>query len=257
VTFEIDLSEKRALVTGGGHGVGQATCEILASGGAEVFVNDYYAERADAVVSRIRASQGKAESLPFDVTDFDAVHAAIEGKGVDILVNNAGNSGTSNITMNLFHESPRDEWDRYIGVNFFGPMNCVHACAPQMIEKNWGRIITVISDAGRWGEPRFAVYAAAKAGAGGFTRSIARELGRHQITVNNVALGTIDTFGLAQRSNDPAIASAQKQRLTHYIIRRYGQPEDPAALIAFLASPAAGWITGQTYPVNGGYTVNQ
>jgi NAD(P)-dependent dehydrogenase (short-subunit alcohol dehydrogenase family) len=257
VTFEIDLSGKRALVTGGGHGVGQATCEMLASGGAEVLVNDYYAERAETVVRKIEASQGKAQSVPFDVTDFDAVHTALEGKGIDILVNNAGNSGTSNITMNFFHESPRDEWERYIGVNFFGPMNCVHACAPQMIEKNWGRIITVVSDAGRWGEPRFAVYAAAKAGAAGFTRAVARELGRYQITVNNVALGTIDTFGLSQRSDDPAIASAQKERLRPYIIRRFGEPEDPAALIAFLASPFASWVTGQTYPVNGGYTVNQ
>jgi 3-oxoacyl-[acyl-carrier protein] reductase len=196
--------------------------------------------------------------LPFDVTDFDAVHQAVAGKGVDILVNNAGNAGTSNYTMNMFHESPRAEWDRFVGVNFFGPMNCVHACSPHMIQGNWGRIITVVSDAGRWGEPRLAVYAASKAGAAGFTRAVARELGRYMITANNIALGSINTFGdrSAALSSEES-QEAQNRRLRPYIIRRIGEPEDPAAMITFLASPLASWITGQTYPVNGGYTVNQ
>jgi 3-oxoacyl-[acyl-carrier protein] reductase len=231
---------------------------MLASVGAKVLVNDYYADRAESVSEKIRATGAMAEPLPFDVTDFDAVRQAVDGKNVDILVNNAGNAGTSNYTMNMFHESPRGEWDRFVGVNFFGPMNCVHACAPHMIQGSWGRIITVVSDAGRWGESRLAVYAASKAGAAGFTRAIARELGRYMITANNVALGTINTFG--DRSTDMESAEtqeAQNRRLRPYIIRRIGEPEDPAAMITFLASPLASWITGQTYPVNGGYTVNQ
>jgi len=258
VNFEINLSGKTALVTGGGHGVGETTSEMLASVGAKVLVNDYYADRAESVAEKIRATGAAAEPLPFDVTDFDAVHQAVDGKGVDILVNNAGNAGTSNYTMNMFHESPREEWDRFVGVNFFGPMNCVHACSPNMIQGNWGRIITVVSDAGRWGEPRLAVYAASKAGAAGFTRAVARELGRYMITANNIALGTINTFG--DRNAAPAseeTQEAQNRRLRPYIIRRVGEPEDPAAMITFLASPLASWITGQTYPVNGGYTVNQ
>ena len=123
----------------------------------------------------------------------------------------------------------------------------------------WGRIITVISDAGRRGEPRLAVYAASKAGAAGFTRAIARELGRYQITANNVALGTINTFDSETASTEPTpeMEEAREQRLRPYIIRRIGEPEDPAAMITFLASPLTSWITGQTYPVNGGYTVNQ
>jgi len=259
VNFEIDLSGKTALVTGGGHGVGEVTGEMLASVGARVLVNDYYAERAESVAAKIRGSGADAEALPFDVTDFDAVHRAVEGKSVDILINNAGNAGTSNYTMTMFHESSRDEWDRFVGVNFFGPMNCVHACTPHMIKANWGRIITVISDAGRWGEPRLAVYAAAKSGAGGFTRAIARELGRYMVTANNVALGTINTFGdqMAMAERPPETEEARQRRLRPYIIRRIGEPEDPAAMITFLASPLANWITGQTYPVNGGYTVNQ
>lgn len=258
MNFDLNLSGKTALVTGGGHGVGETTSEMLASVGAKVLVNDYYADRAESVAEKIRATGAEAEPLPFDVTDFDAVHQAVEAMNVDILVNNAGNAGTSNYTLNMFHESPRDEWDRFVGVNFFGPMNCVHACAPHMIESRWGRIITVVSDAGRWGEPRLAVYAASKAGAAGFTRAIARELGRYLITANNVALGTINTFGERSAGGETAEAQeAQKQRLRPYIIRRVGEPEDPAALITFLASPLASWITGQTYPVNGGYTVNQ
>ena len=259
MNFQIDLSGKTALVTGGGHGVGETTSEMLASVGARVLVNDYYPERAESVADKIRTTGAAAEPLPFDVTDFDAVHRALDGESVDILVNNAGNAGTSNLTLNLFHESPRDEWDRFVGVNFFGPMNCVHACAPHMIQANWGRIITVVSDAGRWGEPRLAVYAASKAGAAGFTRAIARELGRYMITANNIALGSMNTFGglSTDREMTPEDQEAQKQRLRPYIIRRIGEPEDPAALITFLASPLSSWITGQTYPVNGGYTVNQ
>jgi 3-oxoacyl-[acyl-carrier protein] reductase len=211
------------------------------------------------VAEKLRANGGQAEAVPFDVSDFDAVHAALDGKQVDILINNAGHAGTSNYTMSMFHETPRDEWDRYVGVNFYGPMNCVHACVPHMIERNWGRIITVTSDAGRSGEPRLALYSAAKAGAGGFTRAVARELGRYFITVNNVALGTINTFGppAADVELTPEQQEAQKARVRPYIIRRIGEPKDPAAMITFLASPLAEWITGQTIPVNGGYTVNQ
>ena len=258
MNFEINLSGKTALVTGGGHGVGEATSEMLASVGAKILVNDYYADRAEAVAEKIRATGAAAEPLPFDVTDFDAVHQAVDGRGVDILINNAGHAGTSNYTMNMFHESSRDEWDRFVGVNLFGPMNCVHACAPHMVSENWGRILTVVSDAGRSGEPRLAVYSAAKAGAAGFSRAIAKELGRYLITANSVALGTVDTLGLKDLDSEtPEMQEAQAKRLRPYIIRRLGEPEDPAALMTFLASPLASWITGQTFPVNGGYTINQ
>ena len=173
-------------------------------------------------------------------------------------MNNAGNAGTENYTLNMFHESPRDEWDRFVGVNFFGPMNCIHACTPHMISANVGSHHHGHLRRRPMGEPRLAVYAASKAGAAGFTRAIARELGRYQITANNVALGTINTFDApASTEPTPEMEEAQKQRLRPYIIRRIGDPEDPAAMITFLASPLTSWITGQTYPVNGGYTVNQ
>jgi 3-oxoacyl-[acyl-carrier protein] reductase len=125
-----------------------------------------------------------------------------------------------------------------------------------MIDHAEGRIVTIVSDAGRNGDAHLAPYAAAKAAAAGFCRSIAREVGRHGITVNCVALGTVRTPSTARPDEDsPERQERLQQQLKKYIIRRLGEPEDPAGLVAFLVSPMASWITGQTYPVNGGYTL--
>jgi 3-oxoacyl-[acyl-carrier protein] reductase len=250
VTLEIDLNGSRALVTGAGQGVGRAIAVTLAQGGATVLVNDVVADRAGDVVKEIRNAGGAAEEAPFDVTDWSAVEAAFDGQGIDILVNNAGNAGTEGFAdMRPFAQSDPAEWGRYISVNLFGVMNCVRGALPGMIEQSRGRVVTIVSDAGRYGDPYLAPYAAAKAGAAGFCRSIAREVGRHGITVNCVSLGTIST---------PATVDsvASDEVMKRYIIRRRGEPEDVAGLVAYLASPLASWITGQTYPVNGGYTVS-
>jgi len=209
------------------------------------------------VVEELIAAGARATAAPFDVSDHGAVRDAVGDGTVDILVNNAGNAGPEGFTFAPFPESDPAEWHRYFQVNLFGVMNCTHVVLPGMIERGWGRVVTIVSDAGRWGETRMAAYSAAKAGAAGFTRSVARDVGRHGITVNNVALGTIDATG----NMEAALASEEGERfrrqLRNYIIRRYGRPDDIAAMVTFLASPLAEWITGQTYPVNGGYTVNQ
>ena len=114
-----------------------------------------------------------------------------------------------------------------------------------------GRVITVISDAGRVGEPNLAVYSAAKAGAAGFSRALAKAVGRYNVTVNCVALASMRTPGVATATEN---ADLVKSMLRSYVIRRLGEPDDAANLILFLASDAAAWITGQTYPVNGGYS---
>ena len=148
-----------------------------------------------------------------------------------------------------FAETDPADWPRYFNVNLFGTMHCTRAALPGMIDKSWGRVVTIVSDAARFGDARLAPYAAAKAGAAGFCRVIAREVGRYNITVNCISLGTMDT---------PLTANADPERLKEtlkpYVIRRRGLPEDVAGLATFLASPLAEWITGQTYPLNGGYT---
>jgi NAD(P)-dependent dehydrogenase (short-subunit alcohol dehydrogenase family) len=257
MTFTIDLEGRSALVTGAGQGVGRAIARTLAAAGSTVAVNDFVAARAEAVVEEIRRAGGKATAAPFDVTAYDDVTTAVKEVGdVDILVNNAGNAGTAGFDFGPFARSEPADWDRYLQVNLYGVLHCTRAVLPAMIERGEGRVVTIISDAGRWGEPNMGAYAAAKAGAAGFSRSVAREVGRHGVTVNCVALGTMDPDP-ENPETDPEAAERLRQQLRSYIIRRRGHPDDVAGLVTYLASPLASWITGQTYPVNGGYTVNQ
>jgi NAD(P)-dependent dehydrogenase (short-subunit alcohol dehydrogenase family) len=256
VGVEIGLDGRRALVTGSGQGIGRGVARTLAQAGAEVVVNDVVADRAQLVVDEIVADGGRALVAAFDVTDYDAVVAGIDAVGgIDILVNNAGNAGTAGWAglAKLVDTEPAD-WELYIRVNLYGVMHCVRAALPAMIERRWGRVITIISDAGRTGESHMAAYCGAKAGAAGFCRGVAHEVGRHGITVNNIALGTMRTPVSAAVWDNIEEHPEAKAMLERYVIRRPGEPEDVAGLALYLASPMANWITGQTYPVNGGYS---
>jgi 3-oxoacyl-[acyl-carrier protein] reductase len=173
-----------------------------------------------------------------------------------VLVNNAGNAGADphGLTGRPFWEKEPSEWEPFIQVNLYGVLNCSRAVIPGMIEAGaGGRLITIISEAGRVGEPGLEVYSAAKAGAAGLTRALARGLGQFNITANNIAIGATRTPAIAAMTENEELA---KRVLRSYIIRRFGEPNDIAAMATFLASPASGWITGQTYPVNGGFSVN-
>jgi 2-hydroxycyclohexanecarboxyl-CoA dehydrogenase len=255
MTDLLRLDGKTVLVTGAGQGVGRQTALHCAGHGATVVVNDFHAERAEAVAEEIRAAGGTARARGCDVTDYDEVHAMVAAAGpVDVLVNNAGNAGPVQDPMQLalpFWETQPKEWEPWLGTNFYGVLNCARAAVPGMVERQRGRVITVISDAGRVGEPHLAVYSAAKAGAAGFSRALAKAVGRFNVTVNCVALASMRTPGVATATDN---AELVKSMLRSYVIRRLGAPDDAAALILFLASDAAGWITGQTYPVNGGYS---
>ncbi len=254
--FVIDLEGRGALVTGAGQGVGRAIATVLSQANAKVVVNDVVAERARVVVDEINAGGGAAQAAVFSVTDWESVELAIDQVGgVDILVNNAGNAGAEGFNLGRFVDSTPPEWERYFAVNLYGVMHCTRAVLPGMIEREDGRIVTIVSDAARFGDVNMAAYAAAKAGAAGFTRSIAREVGRYGITVNNVALGAIHSGGSASADAEtPDITERRMRMMRSYVIRRPGEPDDIAAMVAFLVSPQASWITGQTYPVNGGYT---
>jgi len=247
MTYEINLSGHKALVTGGGQGVGRGIAHAFAAAGADVVVNDFVAERAGAVVDELASLGATATAASFDVSDYDGVRNAVADAGIDIIVNNAGNAGPEGFNFGPFAESEPADWNRYFAVNLFGVMNCTRAVLPGMISLGWGRVVTIVSDAGRWGEPGMAAYSAAKAGAAGFTRSLARDVGRYGITVNNIALASIDSSGrieTAERS--PEQEERFKRQMRNYIIRRLGRPEDIAAMATFLASPQAEWITGQT-----------
>lgn len=249
------LEGRRALVTGAGQGVGEGIARLLAAGGAEVVVNDFVAERAEALVQHIVADGGRAVAAPFDVTDRDAVAAAVDDAGpVGILVNNAGNAGTDGFgTLAPFVDTGPDDWQPFFGVNVHGVLHCAHAVLPAMIDAGWGRIITIVSDSARAPSPGMAVYGAAKAAAAAFGRGLAAEVARHGITVNNVALGTMRTPLTAALWDDPDRQAQQKAILSGYLVRRPGEPADAAWIVAALASPRAEWITGQTIPVDGGF----
>jgi 2-hydroxycyclohexanecarboxyl-CoA dehydrogenase len=172
---------------------------------------------------------------------------------LDILVNNAGNAGPVQDLANLkpFWETGPEEWRPWLDTNLYGVLNTCRAALPGMMARRYGRIVTVISDAGRVGEPHLAVYSAAKAGAAGFMRALAKAAGRAAVTANCVSLGGVNTPGVKGLVGSE---EALQKVLRGFVIRRMGEPDDAANMILFLASEAAEWITGQTYPVNGGYS---
>jgi NAD(P)-dependent dehydrogenase (short-subunit alcohol dehydrogenase family) len=240
-----DLTGKVALVTGAGRHVGRAIALALAEQGASVGVNDYVAERAESVAKEIAGRGGRALAFPADVTDREAVRGMVarlerELGPVDILVNNAGNAGAGDFKTQPFREIDPSQWPRWVDVNFYGVLNCIHAVADGMCARGRGRIITVSSDAGRVGDPMgISVYGGAKAGAVGFQRHLAVELGPFGVTVNAVSLGMIP-----QGWTPP---SAHRTPM-----RRHGTPEDVGPAVVYLASDEAAWTTGQVLSVNGG-----
>jgi 2-hydroxycyclohexanecarboxyl-CoA dehydrogenase len=250
VGFEISCAGRRALVTGGGNGVGAAIGQALVAAGAFVWVNDIYEDRAVQVAEALGGPE-RARPVKADVTSPTKILRMREETGpVDILVNNAG-IPTSGFELKQFVDTSPDDWEDAMRLNLGAVLHVTHAYVGAMVDAGWGRIVTVVSDAGRKGERMQAIYGAAKAGAAGVTRGLAAEVGRNGVTANCVALGTMKTgaFAEALRTN-PEL----EQRLArHYPVPRVGEPEEPAALITLLCSDAAAWITGQVYPVDGGY----
>jgi 2-hydroxycyclohexanecarboxyl-CoA dehydrogenase len=246
----LDLTGRRALVTGGGSGVGSEICRVLVGAGASVWVNDIYEDRAAKVAADL-GGEPHARPVKADVTSPAKIARMREETGpVDILVNNAGNP-TQGFDLKPFVESNPDDWEYLMRLNLGAILHATHAYLAPMLEERWGRIVTIASDAGRRGERGQAIYGAAKAGAMGFIRGLAAEVGARGVTANCVSLATMRTGPTEQAiARDPDL----EHRLSRaYTVPRLGLPSDVAPLVALLCSDAGAWITGQVYPVDGGY----
>lgn len=243
-----DLSGRTALVTGSGRGIGEVTAKALAAHGAAVVTHDLTSEPAEAVAEAIRGAGGRAAAVGFDVTDYEAVTAGIAEaervlSPIDILVANAGGT-PDKMWPTTFRRTPRESWPAFLGMNLVGVMNCTHVLVEGMIGRGFGRLIEVSSDAARVGNVGSSIYGAAKAGAEGFMRTLAKELGPKGITANSVVLGLIDTV--------PKEFLEQSGAADLYPMRRVGTPRDVAAGVVYLASDEAGWVTGHSLVINGG-----
>ncbi|MSO38110.1 MAG: SDR family oxidoreductase [Acidimicrobiia bacterium] len=246
------VSGRKALVTGAGNGVGRAIAMQMARAGAELWVNDLDAQRAESVCNEILGENCIAHPVVADVCDFNQVTRMVEETGpVDILVNNAG-IPPGGFQVKLFVESGPKDWDPMIRLNMAAVLHVTRAYLPAMIDQQWGRILTIVSDAGRRGERKQVVYGAAKAAAMGFSRGLAAEVGRDGVTVNCIALGTMNHGELNDAIEKHPELEDKLARA--YPVGRIGRVDDCAPLAVLLCSDASEWITGQVYPVDGGYS---
>lgn len=251
------LQNKTAVITGGGGGIGGATCRRFAQEGAKIAVFDLNLDAAEKVAGAIRDAGGTAEAVRCDIADRTSVDAAIATTTaklgpVDILVNNAGWD-----IFKPFTKTEPGEWERLIAINLTGALHMHHAVLPGMVERRYGRIVNIASDAARVGSSGEAVYAACKGGLVAFSKTLAREHARHGITVNVVCPGPTDTALLAGVTSGAANPEKLIEAFTKAIpIGRLGKPDDLAGAIAFFGSDDAGFITGQVLSVSGGLTMN-
>jgi 3-oxoacyl-[acyl-carrier protein] reductase len=245
-------TEKRvAYVTGGSRGIGAAIVHALAGNGFHVVAVARNKEKLDAVVAAVAAKGGSAEAMAVDIADSAAFAATIEQTAekhgrLDVLVNNAG------ITRDgLFMRMDDKDWDDVIDTNLKSAFVACRAAARPMIRAKWGRIINITSVSGILGNKGQANYSASKAGLIGLTKSIARELAGKQVTANCVAPGFITTD-----MSEAVMQPVKDYVLEHAIpLKRFGAPTDIAAMVAFLASDAAGYVTGQCIAVDGGMSM--
>lgn len=249
--MDIGLAGKVVLVTGGGSGIGREIALTFAREGARVIVTDLNGESAAATAAAAKEAGAEAIGLAHDVGVLEQGQAAVErgreayGR-LDALVNCAGAW-----RINLFLDSKPEDWRFEIDTNLLGTINTTRAALDALIEAGGGKVVNIASDAGRVGEFRQAVYSAAKAGIIGFSKALAREVGRYGIHVNCVCPGYTKTPG-TEGQLDPEL---EARIAKGYPLRKIGLPEDVARVAVFLASDGASHTTGQTISVSGGYTM--
>jgi 2-hydroxycyclohexanecarboxyl-CoA dehydrogenase len=245
------------IVTGGGGGIGGATCRRFAGEGASVAVFDLNLDAAEKVAAGIRAEGRRAQAFRCDITDRASVNAAVveteKSLGpIDVLVNNAGWD-----VFKPFTKTEPAQWDKLIAINLTGALHMHHAVLPGMVTRKKGRIVNIASDAARVGSSGEAVYAACKGGLVSFSKTIAREHARHGITVNVVCPGPTDTALFADYKEGAGNPEKLMEAFTRSIpLGRIGQPDDLPGAILFFASDDAAFVTGQVLSVSGGLTMN-
>ncbi|MBK6358411.1 MAG: 2-hydroxycyclohexanecarboxyl-CoA dehydrogenase [Comamonadaceae bacterium] len=248
---------KTVIVTGGGGGIGGATCRRFAAEGAKVAVYDLNLVAAEAVAQAITVAGGSAAAFHCDITDRASVDTAVATTvaqlgPIDVLVNNAGWD-----VFKPFTKTSVAEWEKLIAINLTGALHMHHAVLPGMAARKTGRIVNIASDAGRVGSSGEAVYAACKGGLIAFSKTIAREHARHGITVNVVCPGPTDTALFADYKEGAGNPEKLMEAFTRAIpLGRLGQPDDLPGAILFFASADAAFVTGQVLSVSGGLTMN-
>jgi len=268
--MDFELDGKVALVTGAGQGIGREIAKTLAKEGVHVAVNDLFLERANSVATEITEKGGKALGVQADIMDLGRVKAMISEVSaslgpVNILINNAGVPAevrAGQMKRTLFIETEPDSWKKDVNLSFYGCLNSVRGVLKSMIERREGKIISIISEAGRTGEYNLSVYSGAKAAVLGFSKALAKEVGRYAINVNCIALGATAHEGLkpplnidAKPESDPTLQKMLKSYPIGIGLGRLGRPSDVAYAATFLASPKACFITGQCLSVSGGFSM--
>jgi 3-oxoacyl-[acyl-carrier protein] reductase len=246
----VRLKEKKAIVTGAGQGIGRSIALKMAHEGADVVIAEMNPDSGNQIKKEVEALGRRALFIAVDVADQRKVKGRVEevlrrwGK-IDILVNNAGfDRGATLLKVR------EEDWDAVLGVHLKGTMNCIQAVAPHMIENSYGKIINISSILGKSGAISGISYSSAKAGIIGLTKSVARELGRYQINVNVVLPGLILTPTIAKMAE-----KYQNMIIEATPLRRIGQPEEVANVVAFLASDEASFMTGAAVEVSGGWNM--
>ncbi len=251
------MTPRVALVTGGAGGIGRETCRALAADGRRIAVADLSLDRAADTAAALVAEGADAVAVHMDVTETSSVRAACATASellgpVEILVNAVGWD-----RFTRFVDTDEDFWDHIIELNLKGTLRTTHACLPPMIERGWGRVVNIASDAGRVGSSLEAVYSGAKGGVIAFTKTIAREVARSGITANVVCPGPTDTPLLAEIAGDGEDADSVVGAMARATaMKRLGRPEEVAPAVAYFASEGAGFTTGQTLSVSGGLTMS-
>jgi len=250
------LKGRRVILTGGASGIGRATAQRLVEEGCVVGILDRDLEGARET-ARLATEPGKAFAYACDIADRDAVAVAVdtfeaEAGPVELLANVAGWDKPI-----AFLDTDRAFWDKVIAINLYGPLNLHHVVVPRMAERGFGRVVSVASDAGRVGSSGEAVYSACKGGIASFTKTLAREMARKNVTLNVVCPGPTDTPLFDEFTKSSPTGGKIAEGLARAIpLGRLGKPDDYPGMIAFLLSDDAAFITGQTISVSGGLTMH-